>query len=379
MNPPNRPAPRLSSAVFLLPALLGAPTAWAEDTAPATETVAVAEGTLRVGADQLGATVWLNDAPAGTAPLVRKVSPGTYQVRVAADNFNPFVAEVKVEAGATEAVQARLFPGAGTVEFKVNAANGTVRIDGNTESALPVRISTIQPGDYGYTLAAPGYEPVSGRFSFQRGKNLYIVAELERSAGLLVVDTVPTATLVRLDGQALGPGPYRADNVPPGPHLLEVEFEDRPRIVRAADTSDGSKLSVTGQVPFEGGTTVIRTGQADAVITMSGVRVAEGKSWTFADVARGRYPVEITAPGYRPVTGRIAVDEGARAVYKVDWVAEGERARSELVEMPPWYARWTTWTIAGGTVAVGVTSAVLIAHALRPAPIPTGDVTVSLP
>mgnify|MGYP003882738975 CR=1 FL=1 len=336
-------------------------------------------GTLRVTATQSGARVWLDDQPAGTAPVVRQVPVGAHRVRVSADDFNPFVARVDVKKGQTEVVQARMFPGGGTVEFAVNAPGGKVVINGATELQLPTRLSTVQPGNYRYTVSAPGFESQEGRFTFARGKNLYLYSELERSAGLLVVDTVPAAQVVRLDGQVLGPGPIRRDDLAPGPHLVEVEVDGHARMVRAVDTSDGSKLEVSGRVPKRGGTAKLNTRQADAAVTMSGVHMADGRSFVLDDVARGRYNIEVTAPGYRTAKGRLVVDEGRRSAYKVDWAKEGERARSQLIELPPWYARWQTWTIAGGTVAIGITSAALIAKARQPEPISAADTTVTLP
>jgi hypothetical protein len=254
-----------------------------------------------------------------------------------------------------------------------------VTIDGAKSMPMPIRLSTVQPGQYRYQLEANGFEAEEGLFEFARGRNLYIYAELERSAGLFIVDTVPSPAVVRLDGTDLGPGAVRREDLDPGPHLVEVEVPGHARIVRAVDTSDGSKLQVTGRVPKRGGTTRLNTKQSEAVVQMSGVTVANGRSYALENVARGRYSVEIAAPGYRTATGRLAVDEGRRIAYKVDWAKEGDRARSLLVELPPWYARWTTWTIAGGTVAIGVTSAVLIARSRRPDIIPPADITLTLP
>jgi hypothetical protein len=353
----------------------------AEDAPPDDASVTDVEdmGSIRVGANQPGATIWIDDKEAGRAPMVRQIPVGPHRIRVAADNFNPFVSKIEVVADETVVVQARLFPGGGTVEFAVNAPGGQVVIDGSTTSPLPIRLSSVQPGQYRYILSAPGYEATEGSFKFARGKNLYIFEELRRSAGLFVVDTVPTASAIRLDGDDLGPGPIRRDDLPPGPHLVEVIVPGHATMVRAVDTSDGSKIEVTGRVPERGGTTRLKTGKGDAVIQMAGVPVAEGRSYVLNDVARGRYPIEVSVPGYRPAAGKVAVDEGRRAAYRIKWAAEGDRARSTLVEMPPWYARWTTWTIAGGTVAIGVTSAILIAKSRQPDAIPVSDVTLTLP
>jgi len=372
---------RLAALLIGMSLLALPPVATAEDAPPdANEsTTAVAEGSIRIGANQPGATVWIDDKEVGKAPMVRKVPVGPHRIRVAADNYNPFVSKVEVKADQTEVVQARLFPGGGTVEFSVDAPGGQVVIDGSTTVPLPIRLNTVKPGSYRYVLSAPGFESAEGSFQFALGQNLYIFAELKRSAGLFIVDTVPTAASIRLDGNDIGAGPIHRDDLPPGPHLVEVSVPGHATMVRAVDTSDGSKIEITGRVPERGGSTRVVTGKAEAVVSLAGVPVAEGRSWSLNDVARGRYPVEISVPGYRPATGRIAVDEGQRATYKVQWAKEGDRARSTLIELPPWYARWTTWTIAGGTVAVGVTSAILIAKARQPDPIPASDFTVALP
>lgn len=387
--PRQRSHPRPGALAALVGAWLVPTASWSQDPVNASPTVDASPGaeapevlrvgTLRVGANQPGAKVWVDNVEVGVAPLVRRLAPGEHTVRVAADNFNPFVATVDVVEDKTAVVQAQLFPGGGTVEFAINAPGGTVVIDGTTESKLPVRLPRVAAGSYRYELSAPGYESQTGTFTFESGDNLYIYAELPRSAGLFVVDTTPMATDIVLDGKPLGAGPIRRDNLAPGPHLLEVTAPGRATVLRAADTSDGSKLSITGPIPEKGGTTKLRTGKSGAVVTMSGVTIGEGRSVVLDDVARGRYPIEVSAPGYRTAQGRLAVDAGTRATYKVDWEREAARSRSQVVEMPPWYSRWTTWTIAGGTVAIGVTTAVLLIRANQPEPIPDGDITVSLP
>ena len=189
-----------------------------------TDTVAEM-GTIKVGANRPGATVWIDNKEAGFAPLVRQIPVGEHRIRVAADNFNPFVSRVQVEAGKTATVSAQLFAGGGTVEFASNAPGSAVTIDGAKSMPMPIRLSTVQPGQYRYLLTANGYESQEGQFEFSRGRNLYIYAELERSAGLFIVDTVPSPGLVRLDGTDLGSGPIRQEDLVPGPHLVEVEGE----------------------------------------------------------------------------------------------------------------------------------------------------------
>ena len=85
------------------------------------------------------------------------------------------------------------------------------------------------------------------------------------------------------------------------------------------------------------------------------------------------------APEFKPAVARVVSPPQGRRTYKLAPVTEGERGNSALIELPPWYARWQVWTVAGVGVAAGVTATTLIILANQPEPIPDGDVTVSLP
>jgi hypothetical protein len=70
-------------------------------------------GSIAIDADQLGAQVTLNNAPAGTTPLaepVRVRAPATYDLRVAKGGFATFAARVDVLPDANVQVHATLVP-----------------------------------------------------------------------------------------------------------------------------------------------------------------------------------------------------------------------------------------------------------------------------
>ena len=77
---------RLAALLIGMSLLALPPVATAEDAPPdANEsTTAVAEGSIRIGANQPGATVWIDDKEVGKAPMVRKVPVGPHRIRVAA-------------------------------------------------------------------------------------------------------------------------------------------------------------------------------------------------------------------------------------------------------------------------------------------------------
>lgn len=337
------------------------------------------QGVLRISASVPGATVWIDDQDVGPAPVTRYVAPGPHQVRVAADNHNPFVRRVDVDPDRTVTLSANLLKGTGTVEFGTPSPGATVELEGGQESPLPVRLTSIGPGTYRYTIRAPGFEPLEGEFTFAAGKNIYLFKELEKSAGLLVVDARPDGASVELDGTTVGTSPLRQEGLPPGPHLITVRHPDHPTVYKVVDTSDGSKAAVGGRLPEKGGTVTIRTGSAAGQVSMAGTVLGTGRKVVLKDVARGRYPVEVMRPEFKPAVARVVSPPQGRRTYKLAPVTEGERGNSALIELPPWYARWQVWTVAGVGVAAGVTATTLIILANQPEPIPDGDVTVSLP
>jgi hypothetical protein len=366
-------------AALLLGLALPAPALAQETGAAAAPASGEEQGILRVTSTVAGALVWIDDEEAGPAPVTRYVPAGTHRVRVAADNHNPYVRQVTVDTDRTVSVRASLLPGQGTVEFGTSASGGILVLDGSQQSKLPVRLTSVRPGEHSYRIEAPGHEPVEGSFTFAKGKNLFLFHELESSAGLLVVDAKPAGASVELDGTTVGTSPLRQEDVPAGVHLITVRHPERPTVYKVVDTSEGAKAAVSGRLPEAGGTVTVRTGSSGAQVLMGGTVVGTGRRVVLKDVARGRYPVEVTLPSAKAAEGRLAVQPRRRTTYRIDTVKKGERGRSRLVELPPWYGRWQVWTIAGvGLAAVGTTTGIIIA-ANQPEEIPEGDVTVTLP
>ncbi len=377
--PSGRPPRLLFAASCGLFAVFAPPRARAQAPEAAPEAAAAETGELEIKAPVDGAVLWIDNVEVGTLPVKKDVSAGKHTIRVAARGYDPFVRSVTVRAGTRSALTATLTRGGGTVEFGANAPGAKVLIDGQAESPVPVRLGELPTGEHSYKITAPGHEPVEGAFQYDELDNVFVYAQMVSSRGLFVVETDPPGARVVIDGEDKGVSPLTLQGLAAAPHVVDIQLDGYARELLTVDTSDGSKGEVRSELSKRGATALVKTGSDDAEVVIGGVVVGTGKKVVVPKLARGRYDIEVRKPGVDPATGRVKVPEGGRAAYKAEFVKEGQRGRSKVIELPPFYENWVFWTAVGVGSTSAVTGGVVVYQATRPIPIPDGDVTVTLP
>lgn len=326
-------------------------------------------GILKVRSNVEAAEVWVDGALLGKAPMTKYIAVGSHQVRVVADNYDPFVRKVEVTADKTVEVQAQLTPGPGTVEL-VGPPGARLTLDGVDKGALPLRIPAPSAGTHKWSVTAPKYETGTGSFDYVSGKNLLIAVELTPSRGIWVVESTPAGATVRLDGEEVGKTPLRLTDIEPGPHTVVIDGGADGLVVRSVDTSDGSRGEVKANLPKSGATLEIATGSPNGQVFIDGALVGTGAKVTVGPLAKGRTKMEIRAGEH---SAHDTVNVPARGTLHLR--AGGD----EIVEQKPLLERWGFWAVVGGAaVAGGVTTAAVV-NGMQPAEAPVGDTVVNLP
>lgn len=383
--PRTRPTDLWAARVAGCLAVLVPASSWAQSPDPATkaEVAPAAEeapkGLLNISAPIKGAVVYIDNVLVGPVPATQYLTEGAHFVRVSADGYDPFVRKIAVRGGTRSNITATMTRGGSTVEFQANASAARVSLDGAPDSPVPVRLKDISIGAHKWKVTARGHEPAEGTFDFASGQNIFVVAELQLSRGLFVVETVPAGAAVTLDGEDVGTSPIALQDIAPGEHLVDIRLDGYAREFQVVDTSDGAKGQVTATLSKGGAKAVIKTGAADAEVRFKGVAIGTGSKVVIDRLARGRYGVEVVKPGSKPATGRVRVEARGRKIYKATFADEGSRDRSRLTELPPVYARWTFWTAVGLGAGGALTGGIIAYQATKPIPIPEGDVVVTLP
>ncbi len=334
-------------------------------------------GTLRVSASVKGAKVFLNGEEIGVTPLSQAVPAGQHELRVVADYFDPFVRRVRVEPDRTMTVEARLRSGRGTVEFVTQPRGVTVSVDGRSLGKAPIRVTDLPAGKHRYRLERDGFETVDGRFEFQEGKNLLITASLDSSDGLFVVETTPPGATVELDGVVVGQTPFRQTDLPRGVHTLRVSLEGHATSFRRYDTSQGGKAEFTARLFEDASRVLIRTGHKEAKVFVEGHFVGQGRTVDLGPVQRGKYELQVSAPGLKTLTEKVLVPTIGRTEIRVK--LSEENGRGELVMLPPITSRWSFWVAASVVASASVPATMAVVAANEPEEQPSGDLTVVVP
>ncbi len=334
-------------------------------------------GTIAVTASVQGAIVFVDGEEIGTAPLSKSIAPGQHDVRVVVDYFDPFVRRVRVEPDRTFTVDARLRSGRGTVEFVTEPRGVTVLVDGQPLGKAPIRVTDLPAGGHRYLLERAGFESVDGRFEFREGKNVLIRASLDSSSGLFIVETTPAGATVELDGDVAGQTPLRRTDLPQGIHTVQVSLDGYATAFRRYDTSEGGKAEFTARLFEDAAKVLIHTGRNDARVFVEGSLVGEGRKINLGAVQRGRYEIQVEAPGYETLTEKVMVPTMGRTAIRAK--LSDTKGRGEITVLPPLTRRWGFWVAAGALASASVPAAIVVVAAGQPEEQPSGDLTVVVP
>lgn len=190
--------------------------------------IAARTGTLEIAVEPAGASIAIDDAPKGTAPLAAplRLAAGPHRLRVTKDGFLPFDRTPNVVAGATTKIDAKL---------EAQSAKGRLSVKEKSGKAIRVIVDGVDVGEAPWTGEVDaGPHEVGGRsatlaaapekVTVERGKTRDV--ELVASATLATVKltTSDGKGLLYLDDKVVGEGSFSGD-VPAGPHKLKITRE----------------------------------------------------------------------------------------------------------------------------------------------------------
>ena len=362
----------------------------AQNTNPTTSNVDVSDlgmGSVTIRSP-VAADVYIDHKIVGqvtNGTLELPVEAGEHLIRIAADNYAPFVRRVSVQATQNVNLIAEFMSSNGSVEFQSPIRGAIVIIDDQEPMNLPIRMEDLATGAHTYVVTAPTFEPQEGTFNFEVGKNIYMFMELESSSGRAVIESRPRDANIYFNKYAfegnekIGMTPYSTMGLEPDLYSVLIEKKGYAAVIRDMDTSLGNKGVVKASLPKTGTKITFKNNVPGARVFVKGVEMGVGKKVSLPKLENGAYEISVRDESSKPIYSQITLDETGDKIIKVKLEANESSQPSSFTILPPLYKRWYFWTgIAGVAVGSG-TGGYLLYLASIPPEQPSGDIKVPIP
>jgi hypothetical protein len=187
------------------------------------------------------AKVFLDGDELGSTPLtLKRVLLGKHTIRVTKEMHRPFETEVNVESGKSTQVMARLSPAYGTLVVDSQPSGARVVVDDKKQGQTPVSLR-LSPGlhhvEIGGANASRGR--VEKKVSVRLGKRKQLKVKLPVKTGSLMVDTIPFAAEIELDGKNKGRAPLSLKDVTVGTHVIVARVKGKEPLTGRIEVVEG--------------------------------------------------------------------------------------------------------------------------------------------
>lgn len=207
----------------------------------APEAEVVIDGTTRIKANQ----------PVG------ELTPGQHLINVQAKGYKPFTKIVEVEVGKrrvenVELQQSAEGRGVGTLRVvMVNPVEGAqYYINGkryDEATILSEKGVEAASGQNIIVVRKEGFGEVRKEINLPAGGTASVPLEM-RNTGKIFISSTPSGARISIDGVTIGQTPFLADNVPAGPHAVELMLPGYPPQVQQVVVGGGERATVSAEL-----------------------------------------------------------------------------------------------------------------------------------
>lgn len=183
-------------------------------------------GWLDVKGEHLrNAEVFINDKKEGNVPIVRKkLSSGTYKVRIVKELYKPYEAEVTINDDQITTYSPTLAVDYGWLQFGKQFEGATVRIDGKYLGKAPIKSDKLKSGTYKVSITKQMYKPFEGELTVRDNEITLYDQPLDSNFGWL--DVADGENLngadVYVDDEIIGTAPITRKELIKGEHTVRV-------------------------------------------------------------------------------------------------------------------------------------------------------------
>ncbi len=303
--------------------------------------------------------IFVNGDALGSTPLTLNRFPtGSHTIRVIKDLHIPFEEKVILRSGKTLQVVAKLKPNFGTLAIKSTPAGALVRVDGKDRGKTPLTLRlAVGPHKLAFKVSGSSRETVRKTVDIQLGKKAKLKVKLPVRTGSLMVDTVPFAATIELDGKVRGKAPLSLKKVPIGQHVIIAKIKGKEPLSGRIEVVEG-QTSVAEINLNEPAKSVFRSAKAAPVAKQPEPKPAKKTPVAAVNTPEKKTQAKAEAAPAKKTAEPKPQKKEEKTLVKVEKKPETKTPPTKIPTGPPMSNQrvwaWVTASAAGATALTGV-------------------------
>jgi formylglycine-generating enzyme required for sulfatase activity len=228
---------------------------------------------------------------------VARIERGRRVLRIETERYLPAEQQVDVAGlGEVQQVNFTLVPAWAAVHVDSQPAGATVHVDGEIRGRTPLDTELLQ-GEHTITLQMPLYKLLTLEQKVAAGVPLALTGlVLEPADGQVMLDSIPDAATVQLDGDYQGTTPTRLNLSASRDHRLRLSKPGYATLERTLRVEPEEQKTLQLKLDVEYGTVFVTSVPADAELRVDGEKL--GKATRRLRLTTQQHRLEIYKPGY---------------------------------------------------------------------------------
>jgi formylglycine-generating enzyme required for sulfatase activity len=195
-----------------------------------------------------GATILIDEEPAGTTPGTLEVLQGDHSLQLQLPGFASAQRPLSVEAGITQNLgNITLTPATGVLSLNSEPSGANVSVDGEFAGQTPLELELEPNIDHQISLSRAGYRRASQTLRMEAGASAERRVTLQPLLGDVLVRVVPADAELLVNGKPVGRGSQTL-SLPAVMHRIEVRLEGYESITRSVTPRAGLEQLVEVQL-----------------------------------------------------------------------------------------------------------------------------------
>ena len=251
------------------------------------------------------AEVRLDGQTLGTTPINRhELKPGSYEIEILADRYQPWEATLEVDGGGTEQqLLAELVPGWSEVSVASTPEGATLWVDDQSLAQTPL-VAEILMGTRQLQVRLPGYKTWSEELRVPNNDPMVLPAIImEQADNIVRLSSRPSRSSVTLDGNYQGETPLELELKPGREYQFRFSKAGYRSASRALLVKEGDDSRLHLELPPILGQIAVTGSPADASVYVDGVRTGQVNQ-VYRLPARP-HRIEVRRDGYQAYETRI--------------------------------------------------------------------------